>query len=117
MFHHHSCPKCGSGWVHQQYCNGHSCKHYGFRGCGPEHLRLSCAGCGYSWNVRTLDHPAPEAEPVGTKPRVRKPLFAGDEGAPKLPTMHRRERWSTPIAGNRRPCSSAGRLSSLCAIH
>jgi len=48
---------------------------------------------------------------------MRKPLLAGDEGAPKLPTMYRRERWSTPIVGDRKPCSGAGRLSVDGAIH
>jgi hypothetical protein len=98
----HSCPKCGSGWVHQHYCNGHHCNHHGARGCGPEHLRLTCSGCGYGWNAPTLDHRGSSERTRPTRRLLGKLLLEGGAGAPKLPTMHRRERWSTPVVGDRK---------------
>jgi hypothetical protein len=100
MLSHRRCPKCSSTWVTQHYCNGHHCNHRGGRpGCGGEHLRLTCSGCGYGWNEATHDHrepAAPEAPSPSPRRRNHVPriLFEGDEGAPKLPTMHPRPgRW------------------------
>jgi hypothetical protein len=95
MLSHRRCPKCSSNWVSQTYCNGHHCNHRGGRpGGGGEHLRLTCSGCGYGWNEPTHDHRerTPESSPLSPRRRNHVPriLFEGDEGAPKLPTMHPR---------------------------